>query len=98
MKATRFAIAAMLILGSISFAAAQGGSSGTSGSGGSAEGRNTPGQSDARPAPAEPKTPSNTRTGGESGGAMQQKDTGMSSGQKQDTSAGPKRPSAGTTK
>jgi hypothetical protein len=96
MKATKLAIAATLVLGSISFAAAQG-SSGSSGTG-SAEGRNTPGQSDARPAPAEQKTPENTRTGGESGGAMQQKNTGMSSGQKQDENAGPKSPSAGSTK
>lgn len=96
MKATKLAIAATLVLGSISFAVAQG--TGAGGNSGGAEGRNTPGQSDARPAPAEQKTPENTRTGGESGGAMQQKNTGMGAGQKQDNNAGPKSPSAGTTK
>ena len=96
MKATKFVIAATLVLGSISFAVAQG--TGSGGTSGSAEGRNTPGQSDARPAPAEPKNPSNTRTGGELGDAMQKSDTGVSSGQKQDTNAGPKSPSAGSTK
>ena len=56
------------------------------------------GQSDARPAPSEPKTPNNARTGGESGGAMQQAPTGMSTGTKKDQNAGPNSPSAGSTK
>ena len=98
MKATKFAIAATFVLGSISLAAAQG-TSGSGGNSGAAEGRNTPGQSDARPAPAEPKTPNTARTGGESGGAMQQAPTGMSTGtKKQDSNAGPNSPSAGSTK
>ena len=52
-KATRFSIAVLLVLGSTGIAAAQG--TGSSGNSGSAEGRNTPGQSDARPAPGEQK-------------------------------------------
>jgi hypothetical protein len=103
MKATKFALAGALVLGTVSFAAAQGtGSGGSGGNSGGAEGRNTPGQSDARPAPGEQKTPANTRTGGDSGSAMQQNNTGLTtgstSGAKQDGNAGPNSPSAGTTK
>jgi len=96
MKATKFAIAATLVLGSVSLAAAQG--TGSGGNSGAAEGRNTPGQSDARPAPGDPKTPNNARTGGESGGTMQQAPTGMTTGTKKDQNAGPNSPSAGATK
>ena len=71
---------------------------GSGGNSGAAEGRNTPGQSDARPAPGEPKTPNNARTGGESGGTMQQAPTGMTTGTKKDQNAGPNSPSAGATK
>ena len=107
-KVTKLAIAATLVIGTVGFAAAQG--TGSAGNSGSAEGRNTPGQSDTRPAPGEQKTPANTATGGQSGGAtqpsggaMQQSNTGMSTGTvgtKQDGSAGagPNSPSAGATK
>ena len=74
-KTTKVTLAAALFVGSIGFAMAQG----TGSSGGSAEGRNTPGQSDARPAPAE-QGKGSAQTGGTadtSAPAMQQKNTGM---------------------